>query len=95
MFRDANGVLDENLLAQYHDINRGYRRDVIPYTKNNAIKKYERGEISPSTLVESLKKDPFYHQAGRSHIPLKIRKIIESPLTKATALGTGIYEYLK
>lgn len=88
MFKDAKGVVDQNMLNRYNQIQQGYANEVIPY-KNKAINKFKRNEMSAKELVDSLSKGEFSAKRGHAHPAIKYRNVFKNhPYLTGAGLGT-------
>lgn len=89
MFKDANGKVHQDLLKEHKEVQTGYRKEVIPYTKNKAIQEYKSGEKLEDQLVNSLMGGKFPAQRGKYHPPLMIRRSFKNHpiLSAGTSLG--------
>ncbi len=97
MYKDKEGRVIPDLLEEHQKIQKGYAKDVIPYTKNQAIQKYKKGEKLPGELVDYLSKGKFATQKGKQHRKIGMRKFIKQnkiPLTMAGG-GAGLYAALQ
>jgi hypothetical protein len=88
MFKDSQGKLIKKYLPQYKDVQKGYAKEVIPYTTNKAISKFERGDIKQKELIAALRKSPFASQRGGYHNIETRDKLLKS-LIGAGLLGAG------
>lgn len=88
MFRDRAGHTHEGLNNRYNTLQEGYEREVVPYTTNNAIKKYARRnpKITAKELVNSLSKGEFAAQRGGHHPAIQIRNFVKDHYGK---VGSG------
>lgn len=92
MFAGKNGQLNPDLVEKYKKINEGYQKDVLPYTKNKAIKQYQNKELSESKLIKSLmNNDKFMINRGHAHKEMKIRNGLKQAGLAALG-GTALYE---
>lgn len=88
MFTDAQGNINKDAANQYRQIQQGYAKEVIPYTKNKAINEYRRGEKLADQLVKSLQSGKFPAQRGQKyHKALEIRRQVQQHPVIASALG--------
>ena len=79
------------LAKRYSDITKGYKRDVIPYTRSSAINKFRNDELGNREFLKKLtKEEKFMTQVGREHHPeLNARKYLPY------AVGSGVGYYNK
>jgi hypothetical protein len=94
MFKNKQGLVDQNLLDKYNKIQQGYANEVIPY-KNKAINKFKRNEISSKELVNSLSKGEFMAKRGQYHKAMGFRNALKNHpyLTGAGAGGLATLLY--
>lgn len=85
MLKDAKGNKIKKLLPEYKQIQKGYALDVLPYTTNKQISKFEAGKIKESELINSLRKSPFAVERGKYH-GIQTR----DKLKKALAISGGV-----
>lgn len=78
------------LKKRYNKITKGYKEEVIPYTTNNALNDFIRGDLLAEELIPKLSKGKFIARRGKFHPEIKIKKNIPK-ITKTTgALGAGL-----
>lgn len=101
MFTNRHGEVDPRLLQQYERLQDSYRRNVIPYTTNDAIQAFKRQDITAKQLVSALKEGKFGAKKGAAHPELYRGENLRN-LAIALGVGTGIwkgssagYHYLK
>lgn len=91
----ANG--HDDLADAYSELTKNYGDDVIPYTKNSDIRKYQNKEISADRLVTDLGKtkanEEFMLAKGKDHPNIArraaLRKLLQSKLARGAAIGAG------
>lgn len=88
MFTDKTGKVNDKFANDYREIQEGYKKEVLPYTKNKAINEYLKGERLEDQLVKSLMSGKFPAQRGKAHTPLMIRR--NFPSTNKLAGGSGL-----
>jgi hypothetical protein len=86
MFKDKSGMVNNSLLDKYNKIQKGYSREVIPYSNRN-IGKYMRNEMSAKELVNSLSHGEFRAKRGRHHPEIALRGMLMPLLGTAGGLG--------
>lgn len=93
MFKDKEGITHYDLLDKHKAIQKGYATEVIPYTKNQAIQSYKKGEKLPGEMVSSISRGKFAAQRGKFHPEIarrkKFEKISKNPFAKGIGLGVG------
>lgn len=97
MFMDKTGNINPAFANQYRQIQQGYAKDVIPYTKNKMLNEYRRGERLPDQVVKSLSSGKFPAQRGQYHKALMLRRALAKHpvLSNITGLGgTGALAFL-
>lgn len=74
MFKGEVAGEHPDLANTYEEINKGYKENVIPYTKNKAIRSYQNKELSESKLIKRLKNnDAFMINRGHAHKDIIMR----------------------
>lgn len=91
MFKDKEGKIHQDLLEKHRKIQEGYANEVVPYTKNSAIKSYKKGELSKDELIQRLSKGKFSAKRGSEHPAIGTRNMIKNVLGSKVGLGAGIY----
>lgn len=85
MFINSEGKLNKDLLKKHNEIQKGYSKEVIPYTTDKSIKEFKQGNISKKELINRLSKKP---KIREKHKAIGIREKI--PYIGAAGLaGTG------
>lgn len=87
MFKDKSGKVHKDLAEEHKDIQKGYAKEVIPYTKNKSIQAYKRGEKLAPELVQSLSKGKFAAQRGSFHPEIKRQKLAKGIANYAGKAG--------
>lgn len=97
---------DKELKSEYEKITSGYKKEVIPYSKNKAIQNYLSGELLPKDLISSLKSNKkFMAVKGKEHPEFTKQELIKNillntgkwavPSAAGGAIGAAIFDYLK
>jgi hypothetical protein len=84
-----------NLAKRYTDIKSGYKKEVVPYSRNNAIREYNAGEWVAEDLVKALRGGgnsgkAFRKHLGDAHPEVDINKKL-GQIAKGLGSSAGIY----
>ena len=89
MFKDISGKIHQDLLKEHREIQKGYAKKVIPYTKNVNIQKHKRGKKLADELVPQLMKGEFPAMVGNENRALMLRRAFGKHPMINTAIGLG------
>jgi hypothetical protein len=89
MFKDTTGKIHFDLYNKFKNINKGYAKEVIPYTRNKTIQKYLDDELNKKNFVKKLSTGKYGPKMERYH-PELIRRDNMINLLKAGGALTGI-----
>jgi hypothetical protein len=86
-----------DLALELNNIGQGYKENVVPYLKSDALHKYSKGKISPSDLISDLLGNrgerEFLQEVGEHHPDLMRRKHIDDLVSNKylkALLGSGL-----
>jgi hypothetical protein len=87
-------LLHSDLFTKHKNIQSGYAKENVPYTKNVAIKKYLNNDITEEQLLQSLRKGQFAAKVGNRHLLNTKMKLLKAG-GAGTLGGLGLYGYEK
>lgn len=91
MFKDTRGNINLDLLSKHGKVQSGYSKDVIPYSQDKSIKKFKRGEISSTQLIDALKnKYPITSKHKNIDRRQVVKDALGSKFSQGAMLGTGL-----
>lgn len=97
---EALNKSEQGLGVQYKDITKGYRKEVVPYSRNPAIQEFSVGDSVAKDLIKSLRGSSKSGKLFRSHLAeqypeVKTNQILENVLKGGLGLGVvggGLYK---
>ena len=79
------------LAKKYSETTHGYAKEVVPYTSNKNIGKFQRGELTAQKLMQRLKNDDaFMIAVGKKYPGIKINQLMQGKTAKLILKGLGL-----
>lgn len=100
MFKDEKGKVHQDLIEQHKEIQKGYAKDVIPYTKNPAIQAYKAGDKTANAMIDYLarpsgkfaaRKLPEHPEIGKRKLYNNLVKTFGMKALQGAGFGAGAY----